>query len=84
MISWSVGKLSNLFLFQIKDNKLNVDVVVEIAKEHFDRDDAKVQMIRDVANECASQTDSDRCEAAAKICNCMQKGCQARSLSFTM
>lgn len=55
-----------------------------MANEHFDGDDAKVQMIRDVANECASQTDSDRCEAAAKICDCIQKGCQARSLSFTM
>lgn len=55
-----------------------------MAKMQFDGDDAKVQMVRNIANDCAGQTDSDRCEAAAKICDCIQKGCQARGLTFTM
>lgn len=55
-----------------------------MAKMQLDGDEAKVQMVRDISNECASQTDSDRCEAAAKICDCIQKGCQARALTFTM
>ena len=59
-------------------------MVVDMAKMQLDGDDTKVQMIRDIANECASQTDSDRCEAAAKICDCIQKGCQSRAITFTM
>lgn len=55
-----------------------------MAKMQLDGDDAKVQMVRNISNECASQTDSDRCEAAAKICDCIQKGCQARAITFTM
>lgn len=59
-------------------------MVVEMAKMQLDGDDAKVQMIREISDRCASQTDDDRCEAAAKICDCIQKGCQASALTFTM
>lgn len=59
-------------------------MVIEMAKMQLDGDDDKVQMIRNIVSDCASQTDTDRCEAAGKICDCVQKGAQARAITFTM
>lgn len=55
-----------------------------MAKVQLDDNDDKVQKVRNIVNDCTSQTDSDRCEAAAKICDCVQKGCQARDITFSM
>lgn len=68
----------------MKSNTLDIETVVEMADMQLDGDAAKVQMFRGIANECASQTDADRCEAAAKICGCVQKGVQAKGLTFSM
>lgn len=63
---------------------MDVETVVGMSNMQLDGDAAKVQMFRDIANECASQTDADRCEAAAKIVGCVQKGVQAKDLTFSM
>lgn len=47
----------------------------------FDGDAAKMDMARDIGNSCASMTDGDRCEAAAKIFDCMKKGAMAKGIS---
>lgn len=68
--------------FQFKNNKLNVDGVVKMGKMMFDNEPAKVQLIRDIAEECADTTDSDRCESASKICRCIHDAAIARNLMF--
>lgn len=70
------------FEFQLKNNKLNVDAVVEMGKMKFNDDSAKMQLIREIAVECADITDPDRCESAAKICKCIHDGAVARNLMF--
>lgn len=47
----------------------------------FDGDAAKMDMAREIANSCGSMTDGDRCEAAAKIFDCMKKGAIAKGVS---
>lgn len=64
------------------DNKLNVDVAVSMAAMKFDGDDTKTQIVQDSCNECANETDADRCEAASKICNCIHNAAKSRGLSF--
>lgn len=63
---------------------MDIETAVAMANMQLDGDAAKVKMLRDIATECASQTDADRCEAASKIVGCVQKGVQANSLTFTM
>lgn len=53
-----------------------------MGKMKFDNDPVKVQLIRDIANDCSSQTDSDRCESAAKISRCIHDAVEARNLTF--
>ena len=50
----------------MKDNKISVEGNIAMAKMAFD-DPAKIRLITDVATECASVTDADRCEAAVKL-----------------
>lgn len=73
---------TDLFAFQLKDNKLNIDGIVEMGKMKFENDPAKMQLIRDIAGECAGVTDPDRCESAAKICKCIHDAATARNLMF--
>lgn len=63
---------------------MDIETAVGMAEMQLDGDATKVQLFRDIANECAGQTDVDRCEAAAKICGCIQNGVQAKQLTFTM
>lgn len=67
---------------QSKDNRLIVDSVVEMGKMKFADDAAKIQLVRDIANECANITDADRCESAAKISKRVFDGVAARNFMF--
>lgn len=53
-----------------------------MGKMKFDDDPAKVQIIRDIANECATVTDADRCVSAGKICTCIHDAAIARKFTF--
>lgn len=70
------------FEFQFKDNKLNVEAIIEMGKMKFDDDPDKVQIIRDIANDCSSVTDIDRCVSAGKICKCIHEAATARKFMF--
>lgn len=67
---------------QMKDNKVNVEANVEMAKKVFDNDPLKVQTATDIANECAAVTDPDRCEAAVKIFECFLKATSSRGIKM--
>lgn len=53
-----------------------------MGKMKFENDPAKMQIIRDIAGECAGVTDPDRCESAAKICKCIHDAAAAKNLMF--
>lgn len=67
---------------KLKDNKLDIEVSVSMAKMAFGDNTEQLQMARDIATECANETDADRCEAAFKIMLCGERGARARGLIF--
>lgn len=66
----------------MKNNKVDVDGTVSVATMAFEGDTVKVQTARDLANACISETDADRCEAAAKIFACGRNAAKDRGLTF--
>lgn len=75
-IIWGLNRYS--LHFQIKDNKVSVEGYKALAAKAYDNDPAKIQLAADMANDCISLTDSDRCEAAAKIIECTKTSAEAR------
>lgn len=61
---------------------MNVEAVVGMANMVFEDDTDKVQIISDIANECAGHTDTDRCDASAKISKCVHNMAMAKGLDF--
>lgn len=61
---------------------MNPDGFVKMVTMAYDGDAAKESIARDLANACAGTTDEDRCEAAAKICDCGRDAAKDRGLSF--
>lgn len=68
--------------FQMKNNQVDVDGVTSITKMAFVEDATKVQMATELAKACISVTDTDRCEAAAKIYECGHTTAKDKRLSF--
>lgn len=66
----------------MKDNKVDVEGVVNVAKMAYDGDAEKEKKARELANDCLSATDADRCEAAAKIFDCGHQAFKTRGFSF--
>ncbi|XP_031638737.1 general odorant-binding protein 28a-like [Contarinia nasturtii] len=66
----------------MKNNQVDVEGTVNVATMAFEGDANKVQTARDLASACVSETDSDRCEAAAKIFACGRSVAKDRGLSF--
>ena len=66
----------------MKNNQVDVESTVAIADMAFDGDAKKVQMARDLANDCAGITDPDRCEAAVKIFECGHNAVKTRGITF--
>lgn len=66
----------------MKNNRVDIEGTVSVAAMAFDGDATKVQVARDLANDCANITDADRCEAAEKICACGREAAKSRGLKF--
>lgn len=66
----------------MKDNKLAADSIVKkFGKMLGGNEDLKNKLV-DSLNKCASITDADRCEAAAKITECVLKEVEAHGLKL--
>lgn len=66
----------------MKNNQLDIDSVVALADKAFGGDAKQVQMARDLATDCASIRDADRCEAALKIFECGHIAAKSRGMTF--
>lgn len=64
------------------NNRLDVEYVVDLARMALDDDTTKVNIVREVAIECANLTDADRCEAAARLYNCIHDKVNAKGVAF--
>lgn len=67
---------------QMKNNKLDVEAIIELAKIQFDNDPDIMDMVIDISNECADATHEDRCEAAFAIMKCSDDAATSRGISF--
>lgn len=61
---------------------MDIEGVQNVAAMAFDGNPSKIQVAKDLANECADVTDDDRCEAAAKIMECGQNAAKNKGLTF--
>lgn len=66
----------------MRDNRLDVKNIIALAEQEFDSDAESIQMVRDLAGDCADVTDNDRCEAAIKIYECGHISAKVRGLNF--
>lgn len=66
----------------MKNNKLDVEASVAMAKAAFGDDPERLKIARAVATECASETDADRCEAAGKMVACTDRSVRKHGLNF--
>lgn len=67
---------------KIKDNKVDIEINVELARKAFNGDTVKIQQALQLANDCAKVTNKDRCEAAFQIFQCAMNAGKARGLTF--
>lgn len=51
----------------MRNNQLDVENLIALAEEELESDEKNLQIVRDLANDCANVSDSDRCEAAIKM-----------------
>lgn len=66
----------------MRDNQLDVENIIALAEQEFESDDKNIQIVRDLANDCAFVTDSDRCEAAIKIFECIHISAKVRGVNL--
>lgn len=66
----------------MKNNQVDVESTAAVADMAFDGDARKVQVARELANDCAGITDVDRCEAAVKIFECGHQNIKKRGITF--
>lgn len=66
----------------MRDNKLDVKNMIALAVQEFDGDEKNIEMVRDLANDCADVTDDDRCEAAIKIYECGHISAKVRGVNM--
>lgn len=55
---------------------------MEFAKAMTGGDAAKMKLADELANECGSIKDEDRCELAFKACGCIKMGGMKRKVEF--
>lgn len=58
----------------VKDNKMHIDTAVEVTAKAYNNDEKAIAFIREVAHECSSVEDADRCELASKLFSCIHEG----------
>lgn len=66
----------------MKNSQVDVEGTVNLAKMAYEDDEEKAKKARELATDCASVTDTDRCEAASKIFDCGHNVFQTRGFSF--
>lgn len=66
----------------MRNNRLDVQNLIALAEEEFESDEKSIQIVRDLANDCADVTDDDRCEAAIKIYECGHISAKVRGVNF--
>lgn len=66
----------------MRNNQLDVQSLIALAEEEFESDEKSIQIVRDLANDCADVTDDDRCEAAIKIYECGHISAKVRGVNF--
>lgn len=65
----------------ISNGKPSIEATIEFTKKAFGDDNAKAMTTsKEVANECATVTDPDRCELSAKHYLCVQSGLEKRGV----
>lgn len=62
---------------------MHLESIIDMAKLVFEGDDTKINIAREVSNECGGITDDDRCELAAKLYDCATVECEKRGISFS-
>lgn len=67
---------------KVENNRLDVEKTVALAGMAFDEDPTKMQVARELANQCVGVTDADRCEAGIKIFECGRNAAESLGLSF--
>lgn len=68
------------YVFQIKDGKVYVEGAIRLGRMIFDDDKEAQNAATEVAHECETVTDSDRCEMAMKLMNCSIHEVERRQL----
>jgi hypothetical protein len=69
-------------LFQIQDEKLDKQGFLEFASVVTLTDAAKIKIAEEMAEECISLRDDDRCELGFKIGICLKMGGVKRKVDF--
>lgn len=64
----------------MKDNKLDMGAFESMITAVLENDAGKIAIAKEIAGGCAGITDGDRCEAAAKIVDCMHQGAAAKGI----
>lgn len=67
---------------KMKNNQVDVESTVAVADIAYNGDARKVQVVRELANDCTGITDVDRCEAAVKIFECGHNAVKTRGITF--
>lgn len=67
-------------LRQMADGKFQPEGLVEVAKLATENNEEMVKTVEEIANECRPVADSDRCELAVKIMECMKAGADKRGI----
>lgn len=66
----------------IVDGKMSKEGLMNFAKMMVDEDAEKLKMAEDVCNDCGVIADSDRCELAMKLENCIVDSSKKRKVDF--
>nr|AWC08456.1 odorant-binding protein 45 [Bradysia odoriphaga] len=67
-------------LGSMKNNKFSREGFLAKVDITFEGDAEKIKIANEVADTCANEEDSDRCEAGAKICKCLIETSRAKGL----
>lgn len=79
-IEFNFEVLTFLYIIQIKDGNVYVEGAIRLGRMIFDDNEEAIKAATEVAHECETVTDSDRCEMAMKLMNCSTHEVKRRNL----
>lgn len=65
------------------DGKVVVEVLKAIGEQKYAGNDGAIEAFKEIADECASVSDSDHCELSAKLIECMNNAAIARGVDLS-